>query len=418
MTKELPSRPSIDHLKHQARDLQQAHRAGEVEALARVQAHLPGHDGRLSLARAQTVIAREHGVQSWPQLKALVERRLLEQHQAEASRAAGVPELVLTQALAAVRALDHDALMALLRSHPALLQVQVNRNRGSNLLHEACAVKLADLGRTPADAIRVIDLLLASGVDINASVIIDDGRYTPSWFALRAGSLAVLRHVLEKGGHPTGIYSAVGRPDMLRLLHQHGIDLEQVAHDETPLLHALKNRHLEGMRTLLELGADVNHADSKGATPLHYAVRQYLEPDLIALLLAHGARPDRRSNKGATPLDIALRMDRRDVAAQLGGGELEDAPLPPPGSDVRLRPMLATDGELLEEAVAFYERIGFTCREFTHEHSFASLSLGEARFMLTGGGTRDQIGGDVVVYRCPEQVLARMTITLRPRGAR
>jgi hypothetical protein len=408
MTREFPSRPSLDHFKHQARDLQEAHRAGDVEALARVQGRLPGHDGRLSLAKAQTVIAREYGVQSWPQLKALVERRLLEQHQAEASRAAGVPELVLTQALAAVRALDHDALAALLRSHPALLHVQVNRNPDSNLLHEACAVKLADGGRTPADAIAVIDLLLASGLDINASVTLEDSRYTPSWFAVRGDSLDVLRHVLEKGGHPTGIYSALTAPDTLRLLHQHGVDLEQVAHDETPLLHALKNRHLEGMYTLLELGADVNHADSKGATPLHYAVRQYHEPDVIALLLAHGARADKRSNRGATPVDIALRMGRRDVAVQLGGGPLEATPVPPPGGDVRLRPMLATDDELLEEAVAFYERIGFGCREFTLEHSFASLSLGEARFMITGGGTREQIGGDVVVYRCPEQVLARV----------
>lgn len=104
MTKEFPSRPSLDHLKHQARDLQEAHRAADVAALARVQARLPGHHGRLSLAKAQTVIAREYGVQSWPQLKALVERRPLELHQAEASRAAGVPEVVLTQARAAVRA--------------------------------------------------------------------------------------------------------------------------------------------------------------------------------------------------------------------------------------------------------------------------------------------------------------------------
>jgi ankyrin repeat protein len=106
---------------------------------------------------------------------------------------------------------------------------------------------------------------------------------------VRGGSLEVLRHVLEKGGGPGGMYSALGRPEAIRLLHRYLADLEETAYDETALLHALKNRNLVAVRTLLELGADVNHADSKGVTPLHYTVRQYEEPEVIELLLAHGA---------------------------------------------------------------------------------------------------------------------------------
>jgi len=57
MTKLLPN-PSLDHLKRQARHLQRDHGARDAEALDRVEARLPDFEGRLSLAKAQTV-ARE-----------------------------------------------------------------------------------------------------------------------------------------------------------------------------------------------------------------------------------------------------------------------------------------------------------------------------------------------------------------------
>ena len=57
----LPPNPSLHHLKYQARNLQHAHTAGDEDALARVQRRLPGYAGLLSLAKAQTVVAREYG---------------------------------------------------------------------------------------------------------------------------------------------------------------------------------------------------------------------------------------------------------------------------------------------------------------------------------------------------------------------
>ncbi len=48
----LPPNPSLDHLKHQARDLQRDHAARNAEALDRVEQRLPGYEGRLSLAKA------------------------------------------------------------------------------------------------------------------------------------------------------------------------------------------------------------------------------------------------------------------------------------------------------------------------------------------------------------------------------
>ena len=68
----LPSAPSLEQLRKQAKDLLRAHRAGNPQAVARVAAHEPGEP--LKLTGAQHVVAREHGFPSWTRLKVYVER--------------------------------------------------------------------------------------------------------------------------------------------------------------------------------------------------------------------------------------------------------------------------------------------------------------------------------------------------------
>jgi Lon protease-like protein len=79
----LPERPSLEHLKTQAKDLLEALRAGAPEALERVRQSLPAARGasneriaqlQLALHDAQSVLAREHGFASWSELKTAVER--------------------------------------------------------------------------------------------------------------------------------------------------------------------------------------------------------------------------------------------------------------------------------------------------------------------------------------------------------
>lgn len=68
---ELPGRPSLDQLRHQARDLLRAAGNGEPNAAARLRAL----SGRVTLSAAQLALAREYGYRSWPALKAEAERR-------------------------------------------------------------------------------------------------------------------------------------------------------------------------------------------------------------------------------------------------------------------------------------------------------------------------------------------------------
>ncbi len=74
MKKPLPSRPNLEQLKKQAKDLQKLHDAGNAEALRRIAENHPQTDkGEFSLADAQLVVAREYGFESWPKLKTHVE---------------------------------------------------------------------------------------------------------------------------------------------------------------------------------------------------------------------------------------------------------------------------------------------------------------------------------------------------------
>lgn len=73
MRKALPVRPSLEHLKAQAKDLLAALRAGDPEAAARFRDALPRTVEEAKLHDAQSVIAREYGFASWAKLREHVE---------------------------------------------------------------------------------------------------------------------------------------------------------------------------------------------------------------------------------------------------------------------------------------------------------------------------------------------------------
>ena len=83
MSKQLPSRPNLEHLKKQARQLLQDHQAGKLNAVLRLRTMLPRfkalsdqaiRDAALGLRDAQHVIALEYGAESWQTLSEAVEK--------------------------------------------------------------------------------------------------------------------------------------------------------------------------------------------------------------------------------------------------------------------------------------------------------------------------------------------------------
>jgi ankyrin repeat protein len=98
--------------------------------------------------------------------------------------------------------------------------------------------------------------------------------------------------------------------DLMTWLIAHGADVHAVTNEgETPLFFAANPAKVDGntaacIRMLLEAGADINHRNGKGWTPLHDAAF-YGEVAESAVLLDLGAAVDARGARGETPLHLA-----------------------------------------------------------------------------------------------------------------
>jgi hypothetical protein len=67
-TRQLPVRPNLDQLKHQAKDLLHSVRNGDAEALAELNTFHPQRPQQPKLADAQLALARSYGASNWPRL--------------------------------------------------------------------------------------------------------------------------------------------------------------------------------------------------------------------------------------------------------------------------------------------------------------------------------------------------------------
>ena len=76
MSRELPEKPNLEHLKKQAKDLLREAQQGDAAAIERFSSLASfSAPSNLQLADAQHVIARDYGFASWPKLKEHVESR-------------------------------------------------------------------------------------------------------------------------------------------------------------------------------------------------------------------------------------------------------------------------------------------------------------------------------------------------------
>src|SRR4051794_6915981 len=82
MPRALPPNPSLEQLKHQAKDLLKAARERDLQSLLRIEQFLPNRSGAATLTDAQLVIAREYGFASWPKLKRQIKALMAQQAQA------------------------------------------------------------------------------------------------------------------------------------------------------------------------------------------------------------------------------------------------------------------------------------------------------------------------------------------------
>lgn len=178
------------------------------------------------------------------------------------------------------------------------------------------------------DETRALELLRQGA---SVKVIGGNGR-TCVGLGARSPSTELLREALNRGGspkwnaaaqeHPLNLAVRAGRPDNVRLLLQHGGNVNATGREGgTTSMFAIESpRSAAVLRVLLQWKPNLDATDAEGRTALMLAVA-FLEPECVALLLQAGADPTLRDRQGRTALDLAHRHERefRVLARQIPG---------------------------------------------------------------------------------------------------
>jgi ankyrin repeat protein len=297
---------NLEQLRKQAKELVKAARAGDADALARLDGREP------MLARAQLVLAREHGYPSWPALVAATEASV-----DAIVRAATEGRRTRAEAmLAAQPELEGDPWVRLVlgrewRGDP---NAPGGPRRWAPLLY-AChsSFPTTALGRE----------LLERGADPNAFFVNEYGRMSALYGAAGVKhDPALTRALLDAGANPDdneSLYHATAAedPECVRILLEHGATVTGT----NALAAAIDGDHLEHVRLMLDAGGDPND----GALVAH-AVRRGCGAAMIELLAEKGAdldRPGGETWRGdvplRTPYQHAVLRGRTEIAELLAG---------------------------------------------------------------------------------------------------
>ncbi|MEM9632231.1 MAG: ankyrin repeat domain-containing protein [Pseudomonadota bacterium] len=368
----LPSRPSLEHLKNQAKQLLKAARLLDDGALSRIGPYF-GDPAKITLQQAQLVIARDYGFSSWTRLKRHIEAGLGAEETTE-QRALRFLDLVclhygpdnsrgpasFEQAAAMLDAhpeiAGHSlhtaaatgsltALNQLLTGHPEAVDEKGGPFQWTPLMYAAYA-------RLPGkSSFEAGKLLLDAGADPNAHYmwggtyrfsvltgIFGDGEGGKTRLPEHPQMLDFARAVLDAGANPNdsqGAYNRCFSPDNthLELMLEYGLKdsdpsdwwLTDSNHrpEEHRTMHfqliiALRWGFADRARLLIEHGVDINTPDRNyyptytvGYTPYQVALLRGM-PDIAALIKEKGGN--------AEPLD-----EQEQFLAACMSGDFETA---------------------------------------------------------------------------------------------
>jgi hypothetical protein len=349
----LPSNPSLDHLKYQAKDLRKAHAARHAEVAQRLREFHPRFtratdaeifDSHLSLIDAQLAIARESGFPSWARLKRHIEKPTLSDH-LNLPHHERIEDATFRRAVDLLDAGDVAGLRGHLNQHPNLVRQRVvfeggNYFRNPSLL-EFAAENPVRRRKLPDNILDAVKVILNAGVEpsaLNKALMLVSTGSVPRECRVQVPFIDLL---CAQGADPdSAIHAAALHHELesVNALIKCGarIDLPVVAalgrmEDARRLLPVAssEDRHLalslasdfgqiEIVRLLLDAGEDPNRYNPVGGhshtTPLHQAAGAGHE-EVVQLLVTRGARLDMK--------DVLWRATPEEWARHAGNTAIE-----------------------------------------------------------------------------------------------
>jgi hypothetical protein len=351
----LPDRPDIQQYKKQAKDLVKSVRAGDADALSRVRAHHPRETDRFVLADAQLVIAREHGIDSWPKFVREIESRL-----GASSRSA-----IWKAAERAIEDGDVTTLEPLLRDHSAMLRAQGPQTSWWGGLapdYRAADARTMIAANHDFESWEQFEAYAAARKTPGSLV----AQFEDAVEAIVRGDVDTLKRLLSD------------RPDLIRT--------RSTRQHHSMLLHYVGANGVEGFRqrtptnavaiaeVLLGAGAEVDAvADMYGGATTVGLVATSIHPknagvqnELIDVLVAHGAslnRPGAGGSKGSGLLINSCLANGRPGAAEYlaqRGAPIDLEGAAELGRLDLVRSFFADDGSLINGATQEQMHAGFS----------------------------------------------------------
>jgi ankyrin repeat protein len=198
---------------------------------------------------------------------------------------------------------------------------------GWDALTHLCFSRYLRLDAARSDGfVRTARALLDAGASATTGWFERDHQPRPEWESALYGAAGVAHHagvarlLLERGADPNDgevTYHTPETSDLgaLKVLVESGrLTADSLA---TMLLRKADWHDTDGIRYLLEHGADPNWLTHWGYTAAQQAVRRDNALVNIDVLLDHGADPKLANGRGETAVSIAIRRGRGDVLAAL-----------------------------------------------------------------------------------------------------
>jgi ankyrin repeat protein len=251
--------------------------------------------------------------------------------------------------------------------------------RGWDALTYLCFSKYLRLDPARSDAfVRAATALLDAGASANSGFFDTSHQPAPEFESVLYGAAGVAHHaamtrlLVARGADPNDGETPYHAPESydnsaVKVLLESGKLTEDSR--TTMLLRKADVHDHDGMKLVLEHGADPNRLTRWGLTSLHQSVRRDNGIEMIALLLDHGANPLLENRDGRSAVAIAARRGRDDALAlfekrgffvELGGAERliaacarnDAAAIRAAATPDLVREVLAEGGTLLAEFAA------------------------------------------------------------------